>query len=186
MSCKTSWKTYLQYVLLKPFPDVFKTSSRRVCKTSCNYVFKTSTRRLRDVLEYKKMLHWRRLEEDFKMSLVRLHQDKCLLGRRFICSSRNWKLSLSEFLSKDADSFLEFFFFGCFFHIFTVANQLPGFSISRLANVDDFLNANILLNCKYKCDYEKFSFKYIYVVCYLKLCFYCLTWSVTNFRDLSS
>ena len=33
-------------VTLFVFQDVFKTSSRRVCKTSCNYVFKTSSRRL--------------------------------------------------------------------------------------------------------------------------------------------
>ena len=39
--------------LPRRFQDVFKTSSRRVCKTSCYYVFKTSS--------------------------VRLHQDKCLL-----------------------------------------------------------------------------------------------------------
>ena len=39
--------------------------------------------------------------------------------------------------------FLNFFSFRCFFHIFTVANKLPGFSINRLANVEDFLDANI-------------------------------------------
>ena len=42
------FKTYLQYVFLK---------HKRICKTSCNYVFKTSSRRLQDVLEDKKMLH---------------------------------------------------------------------------------------------------------------------------------
>ena len=83
-------------------------------------------------------------------------------------------------MSKDADSS------GCFFHIFTVVNQLPGFSISRLANVDDFLNVNIFFNCKYKCKDENSSFKYICVVFYLKLCFYCLTWSFTDFRDFNS
>ena len=60
--------------------------------------------------------------------------------------------------------FLYFSSFGVFFHIFTVANQLPGFSVSRLANVEDFLNPNIVnifvnckftINCKYKCQYEK-------------------------------
>ena len=51
--------------------------------------------------------------------------------------------------------FLKSFFSRCFFHIFTVANQLPGFSISRLANVENFLNANIFLNCKYKCDWKQ-------------------------------
>ena len=33
---------------------------------------------------------------------------------------------------------------------------------------------------------KDFSFKFICVVCYLKLCFYCLTWSVTDFRDFNS
>ena len=49
--------------------------------------------------------------------------------------------------------FLKHFSFGCFFHIFAVVNQLPGFSISRLANVEDFLNVNIFFNCKYKCEW---------------------------------
>ena len=121
------FKTYLQYVFLKRLQGVFKTSSRRVCKTSCNYVFKTSTRRLRDVLEDKKMLHWRRLEDDFKTSLVRLRQDKSLLGRRLICSSRSSKLSQSEFLSKDADSFLEFFFFRMLFSHFYCSKSITWF-----------------------------------------------------------
>ena len=47
--------------------------------------------------------------------------------------------------------FLKSFSFGCFFHVFTVADQLPCFSISRLATVD-FLNVNIFFNCKYKCE----------------------------------
>ena len=40
------------------FQDLFKTSSRRVCKTSCSYVFKKSSRRLQGALKDKKMLHW--------------------------------------------------------------------------------------------------------------------------------
>ena len=36
------FKKYLQYVFLKRLQGVFKTSSRRACKTSCNYIFKTS------------------------------------------------------------------------------------------------------------------------------------------------
>ena len=41
---KTSWRRLEDVfsVTLFVFQDVFKTSSRRVCKTSCNYVFKTS------------------------------------------------------------------------------------------------------------------------------------------------
>ena len=34
------------------------------------------------------------------------------------------------------------------FSLFAIANQLPGFSISRLANMGDFLNANIFFKCK--------------------------------------
>ena len=34
------------------------------------------------------------------------------------------------------------------FSLFAIANQLPGFSISRLANMRDFLNANIFFKCK--------------------------------------
>ena len=67
------FKTYLRYVFLKRFQDVFKTSSRRVCKTSCNYVFKTC---LQDVLQLC-------LQDVFKTSSVRLHQDECLLGDNF-------------------------------------------------------------------------------------------------------
>ena len=40
------------------------------------------------------------------------------------------------------------------------------------------VNVNVSIN--------NFSFKYICVVCYRKLCFYNLTWSVTDFRDFNS
>ena len=44
-------------------------------------------------------------------------------------------------LSKEAGPFLQIsFFFRCFSHMFGIANQLPGFSINRLANVEDFIN----------------------------------------------
>ena len=66
-------KTYLQYVFLKylqdVLQDVFKTFSRCVCKTSCNYVLKTSWKT-------KKCY----TEDVLKTSSVRLHQDECLLG----------------------------------------------------------------------------------------------------------
>ena len=39
-----------------------------------------SSRRLQDVLKDKKMLYWRRLQDVFKTSSVRLHYDECLLG----------------------------------------------------------------------------------------------------------
>ena len=47
------------------FQDLFKTSSRRVCKTSCSYVFKTSSRRL----ERQKKCY---TEDVLKMSSIRL------------------------------------------------------------------------------------------------------------------
>ena len=70
---KTSWRRLEDVfsVTLFVFQDVFKTSSRRVCKTSCNYVFKTSWKT-------KKCY----TEDVFKTSSVRLHQDECLLGWR--------------------------------------------------------------------------------------------------------
>ena len=59
------------------------------------------------------------------------------------------KLSQSLILSKNADTFLKIsFFFRCYSHFFAIANQLPGFSISRLANVEDFFNVNIFFKCK--------------------------------------
>ena len=63
------------------FQDVFKTSSRRVCKTSCNYVFKTSSRSLQDVFARRlAIMSSRRLgrqkkcytEDDFKTYSRRL------------------------------------------------------------------------------------------------------------------
>ena len=39
-------------------------------------------------------------------------------------------------------------FSGVILIFFVVANQLPGFSISRLANVEDFFNVNMFFKCK--------------------------------------
>ena len=51
------------------------------------------------------------------------------------------KLSQSQILSKDSDTFLKIsVLFRGYSHIFAIANQQPGFSISRLANVDDFFS----------------------------------------------
>ena len=58
-------------------------------------------------------------------------------SRRLICTRRNWKLSQTEFLTKNADLFLKMFFLQSFFHIFTIANELTGFSISTFANMED-------------------------------------------------
>ena len=63
--------------------------------------------------------------------------------RRLICTSRNWRLSQTEFLTKDADPFLaDDFSSGVFSHIFTIANELTVFSISRLANMEDFFKGH--------------------------------------------
>ena len=43
----------------------------------------------------------------------------------------------------------------CFSHIFAIANQLPGFFIIRLANVEDYFNVNTFFKCKYKCEYKR-------------------------------
>ena len=60
-------------------------------------------------------------------------------------------------------------FFRCFSHIFTMANELPGFSISRLANVKDFFNVNVFLNVNTNVNMNDYSFKYICLVCYLNV-----------------
>ena len=82
----------LEDVFKLSLQDVFKTSSRlfqdvfKRClqdvfkKTPCNYVLKSSWRRLQNVLEDKNMLPWRHLQESFKASSVRLRQGECFLG----------------------------------------------------------------------------------------------------------
>ena len=56
------------------------------------------------------------------------------------------------------------------------SKSIPGFSISRLANVEDFFNANIFFICKYV-RINDYSFKYVCIVSCLKICFYCFTFS---------
>ena len=51
--------------------------------------------------------------------------------------------------------------------------SMPGFSISRLASLEDFLNVNIYFKCKYL-KINGYLFKYVCVVCCLKIHFYCL------------
>ena len=92
---KHSQQTFLVFqdvfsVTLFVFQDVFKTSSRRVCKTSCNYVFKTSSRRL-----------GRQKNVTLKTSSVRLHQDECLLGYywSFYCTTRRWDVLIFSWCS---------------------------------------------------------------------------------------
>ena len=78
-----------------------------------------------------------------------------------------------KFYVKDAGPFVKISFFRCFSHIFAIANQLPAFSISRLANVEDFFNVNMFYK-NINVSINDNSFKYICVICYLKLWFYCL------------
>ena len=59
------------------------------------------------------------------------------------------------------------------------SKSIPGFSISRLANVEDFFNVNIFFKCKYV-RINDYSFKYVCVVCCLKIRFYCLTFSAMS------
>ena len=59
------------------------------------------------------------------------------------------------------------------------SKSIPGFSISRLANVEDFFNVNIFSKCKYV-RINDYSFKYVCVVCCLKIRFYCLTFSAIS------
>ena len=74
-------------VTLFIFQDLLKTSWRRVCKRSCNYVFKTSWKT-------KKCY----TEDVLKTSSVRLHQDECLLNVCifFAHAPLNLKLQLSD------------------------------------------------------------------------------------------
>ena len=91
------------------FQDVFKTSWRRLQRnTFCLPwpLLKTSSRRLQNVLEDKKMLQRRRLEDVLKTSSVRLHQDECLLGN--ICWFHNKILHYLCFSSYLQQNFLCF------------------------------------------------------------------------------
>ena len=59
------------------------------------------------------------------------------------------------------------------------SKSIPGFSISRLANVVDFFNVNMFFKCKFM-TINDYSFKYVCVVCCLKNRFYCLTISAMS------
>ena len=52
--------------------------------------------------------------------------------------------------------------------------------------MEDFLNINICLIVNINVSISNLSFKFICVVCYIKLRFYCLTWLATDFRDFNS
>ena len=59
------------------------------------------------------------------------------------------------------------------------SKSIHSFSTSRLANVEDFFNVNIFLKCRYV-RVNDHSFKYVCVVCYLRIRFYCLTFSAMS------
>ena len=79
-----------------------------------------------------------------------------------ICTRRNWKLLQNEIFSKGAGLFLKIsFFFIYFSQIFAIANQLVGFSSSRLANAKEFFNVNIFFNLNINVSRNDYSFKHL-------------------------
>ena len=59
------------------------------------------------------------------------------------------------------------------------SKSIPGFSISRLANVEELFNVNIFFKCK-NGRISDYSFKYVYEVRCLKIRFYSLTFSAMS------
>ena len=59
------------------------------------------------------------------------------------------------------------------------SKSIPGIFTSRLANVEDFFNVNVFFKCKHVRINDD-SFKYVCVVCCLKIRFYCLTFSAMS------
>ena len=112
------------------------------------------------------------------------------LWRNQVCASRNWKLSQRVILSEVTGPFLNIFLLSRYVsHIFAIINQLPGFSISRLAIVEFFLMYICFLNVNFYVSINDYLFKYVYLVCYLKFSFYCLTCSAMsnlNSADLTN
>ena len=63
------------------------------------------------------------------------------------------------------------------------SKSIPGFSISRSANAEEFFNVNIFFKCKYV-RINDYSFKYVCIVCCLKIRFYCLSFfAMSNFNS---
>ena len=98
--------------------------------------------------------------------------------KKQVWTSRNWKPSQRKILSKDAGLFHKISFFSkCFSHIFTIANQLPGFSISRLTSVEEFcsmfFNVYIYIYIYIILNYIYIKYKYIYIyICEYKRLFF--------------
>ena len=122
---------------------------------SCKKVFTVAnvSTSVREIIPWFSSFHFRILSFFWFCydEMVLLWVDDLLRRNQLVnCASRNWKLYQSQILSKNADTFLEisFFFFRCYCHFFAIVNQLPGFSIGRLANVGKFFNVNIFFKCK--------------------------------------
>ena len=92
------------------------------------------------------LIHW-------LFGITHLESMFCL-RRSQVCPRRNWKRFQRQII-KDAGPFPKISFFRCFTHIFAITKQLSGFSISRLASVEDFYNVHIFFKCKYMCKYER-------------------------------
>ena len=109
------------------------------------------------------------------------------LRKNQVYTSRNWKPSQREILSKDAGSFLKISFFSRYFsHIFFRAKHLVGFSVSRLTNLEDFfLMYMYCLNINIYVRINDCLFKYNYLVYYLKFLFYWLTCSAMSNLNLA-
>ena len=77
-------------VTLFVFQDVFKTSSRRVCKTSCNYVFKASSRRLGRQKNVTLKTSSRRLQDVFSTSSPRRMFSGNLTNLKYLVSIKHY------------------------------------------------------------------------------------------------
>ena len=63
------------------------------------------------------------------------------------------------------------------------SKSIPGSSISRVTNVEDFFKGNIFFKYKYV-RINDCSFKYVCVTCCLKIRFYCLTFpAISNLNS---
>ena len=64
------------------------------------------------------------------------------------------------------------------------SKSIPGFSVSRLANVENLFNVNIFFICKYV-RINDYSFNNVWIVCCLEVSFYYLTFSANVEFEIS-
>ena len=100
------------------------------------------------------------------------------LRRNQVCTSRNWKPSQREILSKDAGPFLNFvsspgaFLTYLLKQIKWLVSPSVGYQVWRIFLINIyFLNVNIYVSI------NDCLFKYVYLLCYVKFRFYCPTFS---------